>query len=404
MKFNDEEKSLTEKVFDVFVRLAAGFSVSTIIATCFMVFGACELNLFLAVFSLLLGMPTTYIGLTALRNRVHTKFVRDMHMFEQLQRGFEDIKEAEMNNQKEVTPTTAMFYSFIERKDPEGKITDENYNPINSFLFMINENYYEKIAVKTYANISRTTLIEMFIQIIKTELQDGEIFDEVVAEDVINRAFFVSDKVKQEMIEEFRKSKTKIFTKEPLYQIISSKVSMKHIKDILDTSSTKTTKSDRNYDSLGFDIYNVKDYEELLIGMSESEDNQYGDLTAPNWDLETFKEVICLIDQLYTEQLSELYDYYDIDKLAASLLYNTAVYAVLNKKENVGIQEILNTMKNWNYLDYDDILIIIKSIFDEFEGMENIIHPFTGKVVVEEKAESKGPCKIIQFPTQNSKK
>jgi hypothetical protein len=244
----------------------------------------------------------------------------------------------------------------------------------------------------------------MFIQIIKTELQDGEIFDEVVAEDVINRAFFVSDKVKQEMIEEFRKSKTKIFTKEPLYQIISSKVSMKHIKDILDTSSTKTTKSDRNYDSLGFDIYNTKDYEELLIGMSESEDNQYGDLTAPNWDLETFKEVICLIDQLYTEQLSELYDYYDIDKLAASLLYNTAVYAVLNKKENVGIQEILNTMKNWNYLDYDDILIIIKSIFDEFEGMENIIHPFTGKVVVEEKEEVKGPCKIIQFPTQNSKK
>ena len=45
---------------------------------------------------------------------------------------------------------------------------------------------------------------------------------------------------------------------------------------------------------LGFDIYNTKDYEELLIGMSESEDNQYGDLTAPNWDLETFKEVIFL--------------------------------------------------------------------------------------------------------------
>lgn len=399
MKYNDEEKTLMEKAFDVFVRLAAGFSVSTIIATLFMVFASCELNAFLVVMSLLLGTPTTYIGLTAMRNAIHKKYVRDMHMFEQLQRGMEEFVEDKNVEHKEVTENMAVFYSFIERKDTEEKISEDSYNAINSFLFMVNENYYEKIAVDSYKNLSRTTLIEMITSIIVSEIREGEKFDEAVAEDVINRAFFISESVKKEMIKEFSESKTKLFTKEPLYQIISSKVSMKSIQDILDNPEPNNNpRRDGN-----FNIRKAKHYKYMLQDMNEHEDNSYGDLFQAEWDFETFKEVICMIDDLYSLQLSELYEGYDIKKLAASLLYETAVYSVLNKKKTVGMQEILNTMKNWHYLDYEDKLVIIESFYNEFEGMEEIIHPFLDRVP-SKKQEEKPVCKIIQFPGTTPKK
>lgn len=399
MKYDDEDKTFLEKAYDVFVRLAAGLSVSSMIATAFMVFASCELNVFLIIMSLLLGTPTTYIGLTAMRNSVHKKFVRDMHMFEQLQRGMEEFVEDKNVEHKEVTENMAVFYSFIERKDTEKKISEESYNAINSFLFMVNENYYEKIAVGSYKNISRTTLIEMIVSIIVSEIREGEKFDEAVAEDVINRAFFISESVKKVMIKEFNDSKTKLFSKEPLYQIISSKVSMKSIQEILDNPTQSTNpRRDGN-----FNIRKAKHYKYMLQDMNEHEDNPYGDLFQAVWDFEIFKEVICMIDQLYSEQLSDLYEDYDIKKLAASLLYETAVYSVLNKKKKVGMQEILNTMKNWRYLDYQDKLIIIESIFNEFEGMENIIHPFLDRVP-SKKQEEKVSCKIIQFPGPTPKK
>jgi hypothetical protein len=157
-------------------------------------------------------------------------------------------------------------------------------------------------------------------------------------------------------------------------------------------------------DDYGFNINRIRDYKLMLEEFSHHELNEYGDFTKVDIDLELFKNIIIFIDDLYTEQLSGLYENYSIESLAASLLYNVGVYCLINKKQKAGMQEILNSMKEWHYLDYDDKLIIIGGIYQEFDNMDNIIHPYSNSEYIPKPKEETPHCKIIQFPTQNSKK
>ena len=208
MRKIEDNRTLSKKISDVFVRLAGGIAVSSVILSALVVFGSCQINAFLIGMSLLLGVPTTYGLLTVARSLIHKNYVQDMHMYEQFTRGMKEFNEDELVDHKEVTEDMAVFYSFIQRRDTEHKISQESYNAINSFLFMVNENYYEEIAVDNYANLSRTKLIEMIVSIIVSELRENELFDDIVAEDVLKRAFFIKEEVKDEMIKEFFESKS----------------------------------------------------------------------------------------------------------------------------------------------------------------------------------------------------
>lgn len=400
------------KVFGVFARLAAGVSVSTILFSFSMMLGL-PITLGTAAGCLLIGMPSTYIGLTKLREKIHNEYIKDMHMYEQLMRGLEDFKEMDANDIFVVKENTAVFYDVITRKDVNNKIPESEYNNINAFLFMVNENYFDKIAVGSYKTLSRNTLAEMMMSIILSEFNpEEESFDEFVAEDVINRAFFINKETKEEMIAEFFNSKSRML-KETTFKIVSNRLSVKEIEDGL--NNPKNSEDFFSAFDQGFNIKKTKHYQLILEDLNEHESNTYGNFFDVEWDFKLFKEVICMIDELYGEQLEELYDDFSMEGLAATLLHNVAIYCVLNKKASAGMQEILNAMREWHYIDYDDKLVIIESIYREFTKMEDIIHPFTGSTFTpsddeelkeyeddyeeeEEKVTERPQCKIIEFP------
>ena len=58
--------------------------------------------------------------------------------------------------------------------------------------------------------------------------------------------------------------------------------------------------------------------------------------------------------------------------------------------------QLLNTLKNYNYLDFEDRLHIADAIILNFDG-DNIKHPFR------ENKPSKHYRKVIQFPTKEHK-
>ena len=400
------------KAFGVFVRLAAGVSVSTILFSFSMAIGL-PITLGTAAGCLLIGIPSTYIGLTKLREKIHNEYIKDMHMYEQFMRGLEDFKEMDANDKFVVKENTAVFYDVITRKDVNNKIPQSEYNNINAFLFMINENYFDKIAVGSYKTLSRNTLAEMMMSIILSEFNpEEESFDEFVAEEVINRAFFINKETKEEMIAEFFNSKSRML-KQTTFKIVSSRVSVKEIEDGL--NNPKNPEDFFSAFDQGFNIKKPKHYQLILEDLNEHESNTYGNFFDVEWDFKLFKEIICMIDELYGEQLEELYDNFSMEGLAATLLHNVAIYCVLNKKASAGMQEILNAMREWHYIDYEDKLVIIESIYREFTKMEDVIHPFTGSTFTpsdneeveefdddyEEEAEKKSErpqCKIIEFP------
>ena len=388
---NDFDKTdKFDKIYGVFVRLAAGTSTSFLVVTLLNLFAGIPITLVSSIICLLVCTPATFIGLTVLRNKIHQSYVKDMHMFEQLTRGMEEFKEDINVEHTKVLEGMAVFYSFISRKDKDNIIPQSDYNAINSFLFMINENYYEKIANDDFKVMSRTMIIESIVSLIIGETKENIPFDEKVAEKVINRAFFIKDNIKKEMINEFRKSKKVTPGIAPLYQIISSRVSTKSIEEFLD----KPTNESRYGNAI--DISNVDDYKRILRGMSRSDKNKYGDLTELDYDFETLKEIVCMIECIYGAEFKKTYQEFDIKLLASTLLYETSIYAKVNNKRKVGLQEILNTLKEYHYLDFEDKLHIADAIFLNFDT-EGITHPFR------EQSFFKPQRKIIQFPTNNNK-
>ena len=300
MKSDDKDITKTfDKAYGVFLRLSFGVSVSFLLLSTLSLFTGMPINLLSTILCLVLGVPTTFIGLTVLRNKIHNSYVKDMHMFEQLTRGIEEFKDDPSVEHTKVLEGMAVFYSFISRKDKNNVIPQSDYNSINAFLFMINENYYEKIAIDGYKSLSRTTVIEHMISFIISETKENIPFDDSVAEKVINRAFFINEKTKREMINEFKKSKKIVPGITPLYQIVSSRVSTKSIEEFLDKP-----KSDSRYGN-AIDISNPKDYERLIKRLSKNAKNKYGDFSEIEIDYETLKEIVCMIKCFYGVEYKE---------------------------------------------------------------------------------------------------
>ena len=69
----------------------------------------------------------------------------------------------------------------------------------------------------------------------------------------------------------------------------------------------------------------------------------------------------------------------------------------LNKKEKVGIEEMINTFKNWNFFEnlFDLKLRVLDGIFDEFK-IDYALHPYRQKRQKENKTVA------IRFPNSEN--
>ena len=89
----------------------------------------------------------------------------------------------------------------------------------------------------------------------------------------------------------------------------------------------------------------------------------------------------------------ELYN----SRVVIDFMYNAFVYTVLNKKEKVGIEEMINTFKNWNFFEnlFDLKLRVLDGIFEEFK-IDYALHPYRQKRQKENKTVA------IRFPNSEN--
>ena len=70
------------------------------------------------------------------------------------------------------------------------------------------------------------------------------------------------------------------------------------------------------------------------------------------------------------------------------------MYGILNNRTEVGRYEMIQTFKNWPYLQHETKVMIIDYIFDEFELPEDM-YPY------QKVKNYKKSSKIISFPGTN---
>lgn len=84
--------------------------------------------------------------------------------------------------------------------------------------------------------------------------------------------------------------------------------------------------------------------------------------------------------------------------MTSTFFYHLCAYASLNKATKVGIEEIINTLKNFDYFEFTMRKDIIDAIFEEF-NLDYRMHPFR-----KEKKKMK-PVRFILFHNlQNNNK
>ena len=242
---------------------------------------------------------------------------------------------------------------------------------INQFLYLINSNYYEQIKGNNQ-NLSREKLINLLITQIMNFYKDEEglVFNEKTAKKVLANCFFINDNLKKEIYKEFKKSKIRM-GKEKSYAIVR-----KDIEPTIDAYSKKNNEERQDKVSL-FDIDDTYWYYRLINIVVNDENMQeyYGHCEKLKWDVKFFKEVITLTARKHKDELIEAHDDYTNFYLALTLAEKATSYAMVNKKETVGKEEILKAFKAWDYVPFsvqmdvlDDILLL--------EELDYDLHPY----------------------------
>lgn len=276
----------------------------------------------------------------------------------------------------QITSMQTIFFNEIEKGFNDANITPEQisgFEPINinQFLYLINSNYYEKIKGNN-PNFSREKLINLLVAQIMSYYKDKEkvIFNETIAKEILANCFFINDSLKKDIYKEFKKSKIRL-GKEKNYAIVR-----KDIEPTLKAYSEKS-KEERNKKVSMFDIHNLGWYQQLInfVVTDESMKEYYGNCESLKWDVEFLQKVITLTATKHRERLIEKDENYTNFHLAGTLIEKAASYAMVNKREKVGKEEIINAFKAWTYVPFDIQMDVLDDIF-LLEELDYDMHPY----------------------------
>lgn len=370
------------KYFNAFIKVAMGSSIAIFITTILSIFNMATLPIFLIIVAI--ALPSVFIAVTKLKKHADSVFNRDMYESKMLGLYMQEAFSKEHRIDKNTT------YFMHEIRDAKIDIGIDNNLNINQLIYLINQSYYEKINNKN-AKITRHELVIKILEQVKIYIEtinpnDHYIFDYKDVKSIINGCIFIPDEVKKEILEAFLQArvvtpKRTSFVIEP----INPPVNTRPIEEYFNS---------REYVLASFDVDDIKSYEMLKQIYQSNEYNPYKDAFLVNWDLEAIRDCMSLIVRRFgiiIEKYNEdLYHY----EMVANFFFNLNAYASVNKVSSVGIREIINTFKCWNYFDFNLKLDIIDAIFEEF-NLDYSMHPYRNK----KKNGEVG--KVYHFPKQD---
>ena len=344
-------------------------------------------NLLAMTGATILLSPPMYFGMKKIKETIEERVNRDMHQAGQLVLMYQEVNDRD----RKIESMTSLFLDEIFNRFEEENITfpEDQIMNINQFLYLINANYYERIKEKN-KDITRDELINKIVTAISIYLIDSEkeTFDETDAVRVLFYCPFIEESLKSEIASEFKKAKVTVNDK-IIYEIVRHDVlaSIDEYK--------KKHKAEENGMYRGFDINESSDYQELIMSYALDPyylEKGYRDPRDIDWDLGFFKKVVQLIVRDHREELLKTNPYYSNYNLTSSLVSNTLMYALVNNKDIVDQDTVINSFKTWEYIPFQTKLSVLDTLFTE-EDIDFSKHPFK----ITKRKKEKPSQKIIEF-------
>lgn len=293
-----------------------------------------------------------------------------------------------------IAENSVCFYNEINNDSTLKSLNAQAKTNINQFIYMINANYYHEIASK-HPNLKREEVVSRLISQIAVFYQESDIhiFTKKEAKAIINNCFFIDEETKQKITKEFKKSEWK-WQKEARYHIINNNLENKTFGEEEKRIKEELNSSDHYLKT--FDIIDPTCYSFLLECFTSIDEKlkEYGDVSSVSWDLFALRDIMSYMLTNFHREIAEIKgDFYN-STVVMDFMYNAFVYASINKTGKVSIEEIINTFKNWLYLDdcFNLKIKILDGIFEEF-NLDYSLHPFHKNV------KKKGDkSKTIAFP------
>ena len=382
----DEQYQKETKKLDACLEVVSSIGIA--IATSSLLTMSMDSNNLLAMTgATILLSPPIYFGLKKMKEKFEESINRDMHQAGQLVLMYQEVKDRD----RKIESMTSLFLDEIFNRFEEENITfpEDQIMNINQFLYLINANYYERIKEKN-KDITRDELINKIVTAISIYLIDTEKenFDETDAVRVLFYCPFIDESLKNEIAFEFKQAKVTINDK-TIYEIVRNDV-LASIDEYI-----KKHKAEENGMYRGFDINESADYQELIMSYALDPyylEKGYRDPRDVDWDLGFFKKVVQLIVRDHREELLKTNSYYSNYNLASSLVSNTLMYALVNNKDIVDQDVVINSFKTWEYIPFQTKLSVLDTLFTE-EDIDFSKHPFK----ITKKKQEKPSQKIIEF-------
>lgn len=364
--YNSPKYAVESKAFNAFAKVVMGSCIAILISTILGAFGIITLPIFLII--AVLVVPTVFIAATKFKNNADKNYKRHMYEAGMLRKYMQEA----FTKEHKIDKNTAYFMREIRESKIDMSI--DNLLNINQLIYLINQNYYEKIIGKTL-NISRHELIikvleQVKLYIEKTHRNIEEVFDYQDACEIINSCFFIPDEIKKEILHDFSSSRVSVDNRTSFV--------IEPVDDSFKNISPEQYFNTKEYVIANFDINDIEEYERLMRIYKEMDNNPYRDAFLVEWDLEAIRDCMALIVRrfgLIIENRGE--DLFHCE-MAATFMYNLCAYASVNKVSHVGIKEIINTFKNWSYFDHNLKVDIVDAIFEEFD-LDYSMHPYRKK-------------------------
>lgn len=333
-----------------------------------------------------------YKRIVTLAEKVCNKKIRELH---QIGRD-STIKREEEEYDRKITSMTASFKkeitSYFERENII--VEEEMINSIDSFLYLINSNYYEEIK-SVNKKMRRKFLIEQLLFQITNYLKENNntIFDEEATKKVLDTCIFIPQEIKEEILKEFKDSKVKKGRK-TTYQIKRKDIRVgkdSYLEEYERANSNRIIEwkydNEYNYITLIEAIEASEDFQELGIGSAK-------DLC---WDLPFIQAMNIFIHDNYQDELLRMDEEYSNFALISQFLLYTMAYAVEEEISEVTSDVVLASFAEWPLLPFNLKLKIIDDLFEQ-EQLTYLEHPFRDKEPVHKSQQKK----IIPFKVKEN--
>lgn len=249
----------------------------------------------------------------------------------------------------QIDQTTSTFLKEIENHFNEEKISlkSETIKQIDSFLYLINANYFNAIQ-SLNPNIKRETIIDQLLYVISSYMRysNNLSFDSQVAVEVLNNCIFIPDNIKKDIIERLTNNNYR----NNLHQnnIGAENTSCGDEESYFENKQVSTTNCPP-----GWDLNHKGNYIILIEALENSKRLENFDINSikyMSWDIDFIQTVLIHIDTNYQQQLLLQDESYSSFNLAVNYLTSTMIYAITNNIENVTSEVLIASFKNWDYL------------------------------------------------------